>query len=169
MSAEAAGGKLRCRTFPPAKKATPKGCNEEKQRQRQPVAGAFYHHASIRRKDPSQNQSRDCCSDEPVQQAFQFGDGQNCQQKQEHRSILANVQPMAKCRNAEQDDCGKKSSREGSDVKHSGPVHGKSRANREQQESSTDTEKTTRDQPGCKTSHHIPPWKEDLHPNTWHV
>ncbi len=41
-------------------------------------------------------------------------------------------------------------------MKHSRPIHGKSRADGKQQESSTNTEKTTRDQPGCKTPHHIP-------------
>lgn len=41
-------------------------------------------------------------------------------------------------------------------MKHTRPVHGKSYANGKQQESSTDAEKATRDQPGCKTSHQIP-------------
>ena len=41
-------------------------------------------------------------------------------------------------------------------MKYSRPVHRKSRAYGKQQESSTDAEKATRDQPGCKTSHYIP-------------
>jgi hypothetical protein len=158
MNADSAREELRRGTFPPAEQATPKGRNQEKQRQRQPVAGTFYQCAAKRGKEHKhQNQRRDRGGNEPVQQAFQFGNGQNSEQEEEHRSILANVHPMAKCRNKEQEDRGKKSPGEGSDMKHAGPVHGKSRANGEQQESSTDAEKTTRDQPGCKTSHHIPP------------
>src|SRR6267154_33322 len=63
---------------------------------------------------------------------------------------------MTKCRDEQQGDCGKKSSREGADTKHTRPVGRKRDANRKQQESSTNTEKATRDQPGCKTSHYVP-------------
>ena len=67
---------------------------------------------------------------------------------------------MAKSRNEEKNDCGKHSSRKGSHSKNTHPLRGKRCADGKQQESSTNTEKTARDQPGCKTSHDIPPWKK---------
>jgi hypothetical protein len=126
---EATRAKLGCRPFSPTNHAAPKRRDEEKQRQRQPVARAFYQYAARRRKDPSQDQSRDCCSDEPAQQAFHFGDGQDCQQEQEHRRVLADPQPTAKCRDAEKDDRGKESPGEGSETKQARPVLGKRCAN----------------------------------------
>jgi hypothetical protein len=76
---------------------------------------------------------------------------------------------MAKCRNAEQNDRGKNSSRQGSTVKHSRPFLGKSGTQGKEQKSSTNTEKTPRDQAGRKTTHQDLPWKEKLRPHIQRV
>ena len=68
---------------------------------------------------------------------------------------------MAKFRNEEQADRGKKSSGEGSEAEQSRPFHGERGAKGKQQESSANTEKTTCNQPGCKPSHQAPPCHEN--------
>src|SRR5580704_3940994 len=158
MSAESPRGRLRGGIFPPAKHATSQCANEEKQRQRQPVAGTLNDQAARWRKEPKTEYKRgDCGGDKAVHQAFQSGYDQNRQQKQKRRRILANIEPVANGRDAQQDDCGEKCSREGSDTKHACAFDGKRGADGKQQESSTDAEETTRHQPRSKASHQIAP------------